>query len=299
MWRGFVEEKKIEIIHAAIRLFSEKGYNSTSVEEIAKESGMAKGSFYKHFHSKEDLLLQIFSLIREHIKKGLTQIYNKNYVLNQEKLIDFIYLTIESIISNRIHLLTTICDFPLSKSNEITKEIEHLESKITTWYKEFFLDFYGEKLEDYVGDLVLLFKGIVFQYVQLFRYVESMINSKKLAVFITSVLDSVVQGLLERRPDPVFNMEALGWGMQDDPESPRLKGQKIKLLLRQLEHIVKNLKMDLADQEEYLQTIALLKEEIANANPQIFLLKALIHYLQKIPELESDCNDLKALLDIE
>ncbi|RAK17160.1 TetR family transcriptional regulator [Anoxybacillus vitaminiphilus] len=294
-----MEEKKIEIIHAAIRLFSEKGYNSTSVEEIAKESGIAKGSFYKHFHSKEDLLLQIFSLIREHIKKGLTQIYNKNYVSDREKLIDFIYLTIESIISNRIHLLTTICDFPLSKSNEITKEIEHLELKIMTWYKGFFLDFYGEKLEDYVGDLVLFFKGIIFQYVQLFRYIESVIDSKKLAVFIASVLDSVVQGLLERRPEPVFNMEALGWGMQDDPENPRLKGQKIKLLLRQMEHTVKNLKMDSADQKEYLKTISLLKEESACTKPKVFLLKALIHYLQRIPELQADCSALKTLLDVE
>lgn len=292
-------EKKIEVIHVAIRLFSEKGYNSTSVEEIAKESGMAKGSFYKYFSSKEDLLLQIFLLIGKQIEKGLTKIYSKDYVSAQEKLIDFIHLTIESIISNHLYLLTTICDFPLSKSNEITKEIEHIEMKVITWYKEFFLDFYGKKLEDYVGDLVVLLRGIIFQYVQLCRYTKSVVDSKKFAVFVAAVLDSVVKGLLERKPEPIFNMEALGWGMRDDLESPRLKSQKIKLLLRKMEQKVKNLKIDLKDQEEYLKAISLLKEESARAKSKVFLLKALVHYLQEIPELRGDCGVFKALLDIE
>ncbi|KOS00709.1 TetR/AcrR family transcriptional regulator, partial [Paenibacillus polymyxa] len=39
-----MESKKNDILQAAIRLFSRKGYYSTSVEEIAKESGMAKAS---------------------------------------------------------------------------------------------------------------------------------------------------------------------------------------------------------------------------------------------------------------
>ena len=54
-----MDEKKLEVLPVAIRLFSEKGYHATSVEEIAKESGMAKGSFYKLFNSKEDLLVEI------------------------------------------------------------------------------------------------------------------------------------------------------------------------------------------------------------------------------------------------
>lgn len=51
------EEKKIRtreaIISAAIKLFSEKGFEATTVEEIAKEAGVAKGTFFNYFKTKE------------------------------------------------------------------------------------------------------------------------------------------------------------------------------------------------------------------------------------------------------
>jgi AcrR family transcriptional regulator len=202
-----VEEKKIEVIRVAIRLFSEKGYNSTSVEKIAKESGMAKGSFYKLFHSKEDLLLQILSLVPKQIENGITKIYSKNYASDHEKLIDFISMFVEIILSNQVHLLmTTIFDLALIQNKEIAEKVERTELKICMWNREFLLDLYGSKVEDYIGDLISLIRGFLFQYMYKCRYRESMVDSKKVALFIAAVLDSVVNGLLERKPKPVFKI---------------------------------------------------------------------------------------------
>ena len=44
---------------SAIRLFGEQGYVQTSVTEITKDAGYAKGSFYRHWSSKDDLFLTI------------------------------------------------------------------------------------------------------------------------------------------------------------------------------------------------------------------------------------------------
>ena len=35
--------------------FAELGYEGTTIESIARRAGMAKGSFYLHFHSKEEI----------------------------------------------------------------------------------------------------------------------------------------------------------------------------------------------------------------------------------------------------
>jgi AcrR family transcriptional regulator len=51
--------RKDEVLAAAIVLFSRKGYNGTTVRDIAVESGMLSGSLYAHFDSKEDLLFAI------------------------------------------------------------------------------------------------------------------------------------------------------------------------------------------------------------------------------------------------
>lgn len=57
------EEKKKEtaqrIIQAALTLFSEKGYEETTVAEIAEAAKIAKGTFFNYFTSKENVLIKI------------------------------------------------------------------------------------------------------------------------------------------------------------------------------------------------------------------------------------------------
>ena len=49
-------ERKNEILDAAQELFFTKGYKQTSIESIIKKIGVAKGTFYYYFKSKEDLM---------------------------------------------------------------------------------------------------------------------------------------------------------------------------------------------------------------------------------------------------
>ncbi|HEU4965158.1 MAG TPA: TetR/AcrR family transcriptional regulator [Bacilli bacterium] len=48
-----------EIAQAAVKLFERKGYHATSVQDIADEVGLQKGSLYHYISSKEDLLMQL------------------------------------------------------------------------------------------------------------------------------------------------------------------------------------------------------------------------------------------------
>ena len=52
--------KKI-ILEKALELFSTKGYDATTVREIAKEVGITQSSLYKHYKSKEDIFISIFN----------------------------------------------------------------------------------------------------------------------------------------------------------------------------------------------------------------------------------------------
>jgi len=62
------EERKKQIIFAAIKLFREKGYEQTTVNNIIDEAGISKGGFYHHYDSKEQLLEDVGKIF---IKKGL------------------------------------------------------------------------------------------------------------------------------------------------------------------------------------------------------------------------------------
>ncbi|MGL5069338.1 MAG: TetR/AcrR family transcriptional regulator [Sarcina sp.] len=49
-----------KLFETAIKLINEKGYDNITVSEICKESGVAKGTFYVHFESKEDILKETY-----------------------------------------------------------------------------------------------------------------------------------------------------------------------------------------------------------------------------------------------
>lgn len=54
-------EGKQELIRqAAVHIFSRKGFYNTRAEEIAREAGIAVGTIYNYFASKEEILLSIF-----------------------------------------------------------------------------------------------------------------------------------------------------------------------------------------------------------------------------------------------
>jgi TetR/AcrR family fatty acid metabolism transcriptional regulator len=53
-------EKRRAILHAAVRVFAEKGYHGCRVADVAKQAGVAYGLVYHYFHNKEELLESVF-----------------------------------------------------------------------------------------------------------------------------------------------------------------------------------------------------------------------------------------------
>jgi len=64
-WRRRKEARPEEILHAALELFTEKGFSSTRMIDVAKNAGISKGTLYLYFESKEaifkELVLTILS----------------------------------------------------------------------------------------------------------------------------------------------------------------------------------------------------------------------------------------------
>jgi AcrR family transcriptional regulator len=61
------------ILIQAMRIFLEKGYHGTSIDDITKAAGLTKGALYWHFGSKEDLLKRIVEEFERRFLDGLIQ----------------------------------------------------------------------------------------------------------------------------------------------------------------------------------------------------------------------------------
>lgn len=66
------EDKRERILREAATLFAERGYNQTDVAQLASRAGVAKGSIYNYFDSKEDLYLYV---CRDGIQRSRQAIY--------------------------------------------------------------------------------------------------------------------------------------------------------------------------------------------------------------------------------
>jgi TetR/AcrR family fatty acid metabolism transcriptional regulator len=53
-------DKRVRILDAAVRVFAKKGFHATRVSEVAKAAGVADGTIYLYFKSKDELLVSLF-----------------------------------------------------------------------------------------------------------------------------------------------------------------------------------------------------------------------------------------------
>ena len=71
------QETANRILHQAMRIFLEKGYHGTSIDNITRAAKLTKGAFYWHFRSKEDLLKTIIEEYEGRFLEGMIQAVNQ------------------------------------------------------------------------------------------------------------------------------------------------------------------------------------------------------------------------------
>ena len=73
--RAVIADKREAILQAAIKVFAQKGYFSSKVADIASEAGIADGTVYLYFKSKEEILHSVFDrAMEEFISDGKKEI---------------------------------------------------------------------------------------------------------------------------------------------------------------------------------------------------------------------------------
>src|ERR1035437_9816583 len=66
-----VGERRAQILRAAIKLFSDTGFEPTTIQKIAKEAGVSIGLIYQYFGDKDDILFLSLKLVLETYEKEI------------------------------------------------------------------------------------------------------------------------------------------------------------------------------------------------------------------------------------
>jgi len=76
------EKTRQKIIDAGLRLFSEHGYHATSSKKIAREAGVAIGSFYNYFTDKKQLLFELHRIHSERVHGMIARSIEESNILD-------------------------------------------------------------------------------------------------------------------------------------------------------------------------------------------------------------------------
>ncbi len=120
--------RKNAIIQVAARLFSEKGFKETSISELSQLTGVAEGTIFYHFKSKEGLFLSILEEVKEDLIKSFGHHFQETAFANGLDMIEggiSYYLYLVGMKEDRFHLLHHRYPYELAEVNPTCRG--HLE----------------------------------------------------------------------------------------------------------------------------------------------------------------------------
>jgi AcrR family transcriptional regulator len=143
MARDTLVDSRQEILRTAARLFQQRGYDATSMNDVAAALKLSKGGLYHHFQSKDEILFEIMNHAME-ITQDLVIAPVRRIIDPEQRLRALIRLHIEVVLSPRDREITVMLheNHPLppalrKRINTRKKEYIHfVESLIADFQKE-------------------------------------------------------------------------------------------------------------------------------------------------------------------
>ncbi len=117
-----IEDKKTALLEPALKLFTERGFHGTSTAQISKEAGVATGTLFNYFPTKEDLINGLYFEVKEELSRRMGEDVQSQKAY-KEKLRKMWYNLVEWGIENQeeFHFVGQFCSSPYISSH--TREV--------------------------------------------------------------------------------------------------------------------------------------------------------------------------------
>ncbi len=120
--RGTGGDKRERILAAAERIFAQRGFFHARVSEIAREAGVADGTIYLYFKSKDELLISLFESRMERVVVSLGAAIESAGPSARDRLIAFLDTYVHLVVDNPA--LAEVLTVELRQSSKFMKEYQ-------------------------------------------------------------------------------------------------------------------------------------------------------------------------------
>lgn len=293
-----MDERKIHIIDKAIGLFAKKGFYSTSIQEIADESGVSKGAVYLHFRSKDELLLEIFRYYFGKMREKITRVEEES-LPPKKSFIRQLQIQFEEINKHKEFIIMQFREQALSTNKEVGQFLRIIRYETHKWYETSLINIYGDKVKPYVIDGELLLEGIKNSYFQMLILNDFDIDLAELASFMIKRLDDLMQGMINKNEKPMVTKEMFD-PIFKNVQSPKENLQEeVEKYLSEMRQILSGLSMTEEKADELQGSLDFLEAEIQKQEPKKFIFQGMLTNFKGIEEFNKHRRLIADRLDIE
>lgn len=287
---------KQDIIRSASKMFKEKGFLATSIQEIAQDCSIAKGSVYKYFPSKEDLLCAVFDECQTVYFDQAERLKQTETGTPKERLVNQIVFRFQYFIEYR-HIMVDFIELPITQFATFQSLRNHVRARMMEWHRSWLLEVYGERIEPFLWDLIFIYRAILKDYLQRIIFEAKLLSIEETAWFIVDKLDALVEHMSKSGSKRLLGRSAFDqfihsgsndWNNEKERMAEELFGRVAALL--------EVWPGGTARRKELQEIVQLLGAEITQAQPRRSLIQALCAYLEQEQELRSPVIQLKQIV---
>ena len=202
--------RKQLIIDSALHLFSEKGIEATSVQQITDHCGISKGAFYLSFKSKDELVFSIIEHFMNNIIREVDQAVKEGETPPEKLHIYFVHTF--KVMSQYTGFAEILMKENVSAINKaLIERVQYYVELSKKNLEKLLFDVFGAQIEGKQYDLVVVINGMVQSYLQFFFETCQPLDIEKLAdslVEKTTILATKSQIIFLNQPTQIYrNME--------------------------------------------------------------------------------------------
>ncbi|MWV46773.1 TetR family transcriptional regulator [Paenibacillus sp. HJL G12] len=286
--------KRQQIVCTAMDIFKEKGYVAASMKDIAEACGMAKGSIYKLFPSKEELFTAVFEACHQTMFSQARELDQEQHSSPKEQLRRKIEFQLQYMLEN-YYFTSEFKELPVKDHEHFIVAWKKKRVTLLNLHRDFFYEAYGENIRAYIWDIVIIFRGMLREYLSYANQKVISLPMSELARFIEERMDAVVKDMLEKQPAPVLNESSI-YVNDLNPVDPHTRKETILSFLFSLEEQVHELTITEHVKHELLDVIRMLREELMQEIPNQTMLRVYASYLENNPALGPNARQLRFMI---
>ncbi|MDM5232041.1 TetR/AcrR family transcriptional regulator [Lysinibacillus pakistanensis] len=260
--------KKQLIMEKALELFSEQGFEATSVQQITERCGISKGAFYLSFKTKDEL---VFSMVDYYLQQFLIDIdqvvrgsYNKDTLL-----VEFYKSIFQAFKAHSASARVFFNEKIFLSKKELFHKITAYEAEMSKSIIYMLEQLYEDKLQETKYDVMYCIKGFMKSYAELFIFSNMPLDLDQLAKSLAEKTD-----IIARFTTIPFITEDLVQFVSKPCEQEISKETLLQLMEQHISNMEESIERE---------SMVLLKDQVENPTYSMPILKGLVENIRVEP----------------